>query len=963
MKRITLSLLFLACLLGIKAQNIDLNFTTVSAADIELLNADTVNWYHETDKNNRYHLQPAWNNDQLKANGTVLDFTKGLYFTTSGKASEHNGFVRIDPKNKRLWVDGSKVTIVIPDVAEGKCISMSVKTSKDGEARRVNISDNVTPTSGSFNTDDDGAVENVGVVNTAGDVTLTFTGGMYLYALSITDNESEEGGNEEEPELPITTDYSTAPSSLHNQMVITTDEGTKYYNTESLRSVDISHNKLTLHHEQGDVVVKANEMAFTKADTGGSAVYENEDAKVQITEAKGWLETAYVKFLPFSGASSYHVYVKGGQYDEFTRLDDQLVRNYGDYGRADAVGLKPGNAYMLRVVPVDAEGNEMTSAENTARTIEVKAYDRSGYAHFGVTEGIGAYNNDGTLKANARVIYVTKNTAKTVQLSIKTSSSKEETFTGLQNIIYGFQKGYETRPLAIRIVGTISATDVDSFGSSAEGIQIKGKSAYSQMNITLEGIGDDATITGFGFLIRNCASVELRNFANMLCMDDAISIDTDNEHLWVHNIDVFYGQPGSDEDQKKGDGTIDIKGDSRYITVAYNHLWDSGKASLCGMKSETGPNWISYHHNWFDHSDSRHPRIRTMSVHVYNNYFDGVSKYGVGAAYRSSAFVEANYFRNCKYPMLSSQQGSDIYSDSKGTFSGEDGGIIKAYANYMTGQTRYVTYQQNKTQFDAYEVTARDAQVPSSVAATKGGSTYDNFDTNPALMYSYTPDAAEDVPAIVTGWLGAGRINHGDFQWTFDNSKDDTSHEVNEPLKAAITNYKSALVGIFGDENATSGEQGSGTGEGGEGGNTGGGETGGGETGGGESGTTITGDVTCHFQNKAPSNDAFVVTKDGGTASYSNSKGSVTVNGTTYTYCLKVEKATKVAFTIDQPMTMTLILGSSSKPLVVDGTDAAATTQADGSQITTVSLAAGDHTITRGEGEGHLFFISLASAN
>ena len=29
---------------------------------------------------------------------------------------------------------------------------------------------------------------------------------------------------------------------------------------------------------------------------------------------------------------------------------------------------------------------------------------------------------------------------------------------------------------------------------------------------------------------------------------------------------------------------------------------------MCGMKSETGENWITYHHNWFDHSDSRMAR-------------------------------------------------------------------------------------------------------------------------------------------------------------------------------------------------------------------------------------------------------------------------------------------------------------------------------------------------------------------
>ena len=64
------------------------------------------------------------------------------------------------------------------------------------------------------------------------------------------------------------------------------------------------------------------------------------------------------------------------------------------------------------------------------------------------------------------------------------------------------------------------------------------------------------------------------------------------------------------------------------------------------MKSESGPNYITYHHNWFDHSDSRHARVRTMSVHMYNNYYDGNAKYGVGSTMGSSIYIENNYFRN-----------------------------------------------------------------------------------------------------------------------------------------------------------------------------------------------------------------------------------------------------------------------------------------------------------------------------
>ena len=521
-------------------------------------------------------------------------------------------------------------------------------------------------------------------------------------------------------------------------------------------------------------------------------------APVSISSQGGWFESAYVTWQK-TAELKYNVYVSPAATDSWTKLDNELVREYPDYGRADALGLAAGS-YKFKVVPV-SDGSEVTADATVTDAVEVRAHDRSGFAHVGMPGGIGAYKNDGTLKQGAKVLYVWADNAKTVTLDVITSSKGATTKgTGLQDIIYLYQKGYDTTPLAIRIIGTIKADDMDRFDSSEEGLQVKGNGAYSDMPITIEGVGNDAAFWGFGILCRNCKGTEFRNFAIMLCMDDALSLDTENSNVWIHNMDLFYGKPGSDADQKKGDGTIDIKGDSKYLTIAYNHLYDSGKASLCGMKSESGPNWISYHHNWFDHSYSRHPRIRTMSVHVYNNYFDGNSKYGVGAAHQSEAFVENNYFRNCKYPMLSSKQGSDVATGPKGTFSGEDGGIIKSYGNMIVGAHRVVTYQQNNTEFDCWEASSRNDKVPETVAAKQGGKTYSNFDTDATIMYNYTPDAATNVPSIVMGQYGAGRMQHGDFQWTFDNSVEDTNDEVIEELKSALNNYESTLVGFFGGE-------------------------------------------------------------------------------------------------------------------------------------------------------------------
>lgn len=556
------------------------------------------------------------------------------------------------------------------------------------------------------------------------------------------------------------------------------------------------------------------------------------DGSSYISEEGGWLESAYVEWTSVPNATGFAAYVKKANDADssYVKLDNELIRKYPTYFRADAVGLAAGQ-YVMKVVPY-INGALDESAAFVSGTLDVKANDRSGSAfsskspYYG--KGVGAYNNDGTLKSDAQVVYVTKDTAKTVKADIITGKNgSSETITGFQSIIDAKQKGLDTRPLDFRIIGTIEKNDLDHISSSAEGLQVKGKNAGAELNITIEGIGEDAVIRGFGILCRNVGNVELRNFAVMLCMDDSISVDTDNNTLWIHNLDLFYGSTGGDADQAKGDGTVDVKGKSNFVTVSYNHFWDSGKSSLCGMGSEVTSSHITYHHNWFDHSDSRHPRIRVQSVHIYNNYFDGNAKYGVGVTLGSSAFVESNYFRNCKHPMMSSKQGSDIMENdktgvadfsAKGTFSGENGGVIKAYNNHIEGSdadkfnggVEPVYYDATATgtngkatQFDAYLATTRDEKVPSTVKALAGGSSYNNFDTDTSNFDLGVDEAnitpVEDVPSVVTKY--AGRVNGGDFK--NDKSKytvlnDDKSYAVDTVLKAALSSYTSSLVSVGG---------------------------------------------------------------------------------------------------------------------------------------------------------------------
>lgn len=596
--------------------------------------------------------------------------------------------------------------------------------------------------------------------------------------------------------------HAVARNSKVNQMCVTTNAGdVKYYNTAELASVKFEGNKTVIAPNDGsdndEYDASVREINFAKkVESGENGGIENPAGVVQITEAKAWLESAYLKWVPFEGASSYNVYI------DDKKIDTQLIRQYASYFRADVLGLKAGT-YSIKVVPVNAEGKEMAGA-NTATNLVVKSHNREGFAHFNF-EGIGAYNNDGTLKPDAKVLYITASTAKTVSTDVIVGSkNKKVNAKGFQAIINAYQKGYDTTPIAFRIIGKVSLADLDGISSSSEGIQIKGKSGYSTMNMTFEGVGDDATVYGFGFLVRNSKSVEFRNFAIMRCLDDAMSLDTQNSNIWIHHMDLFYGKKGSAADQAKGDGTVDIKGNSKYVTVAFNHFWDNGKSSMCGMKSETGENWITYHHNWFDHSDSRHARVRTMTVHMYNNYYQHCDVYGIGATSGSNIFMESNYFEAVKRPIMSSLQGTDI-KGSKGTFSGENGGMIKSYGNVFVDKPSgfsYITYADNPVSFDAYEVAKPSDQLPASVKTLVGGTCYNNFDTNPDVMYSHTADNAVDVPSIIEGFYGAGRLNHGDIHFDIPDETVVTSgHQQPLPALANILDsYESGVVKVMGVE-------------------------------------------------------------------------------------------------------------------------------------------------------------------
>ena len=471
------------------------DFTQTPEADVAALTAATAEWSY-TESSNRFESINAISGP-LKAGNVELQLTKGLSFDAPAKK------IRIDVNN-RIQLAGRNVTVTTPALKKGQKVTI-VFASTGNTAVTFDANTNLAKAEG-FVAADKNTVQ-TGKATVAADGAVSFmctVGSINIFSIEVAEASVDPVGQED------VISNSVARNTNVNQALLTLVNGDKlYYDTQSLQAIDFDEESgkvvLTTTSQQQDVLNGSlASLAFAKKmDNGQNPEIDNNG--VVITEAQGWLESAYVKFNLYEGADTYNVYVKGGQYADFTKIDAQLVRNYGTYGRADAVGLMAGS-YSLKVVPV-ANGNELADKGSTASNLTVKNYDRTGYAHFNYS-GVGAYNDDGTLKQGAKVFYVTKNTAKTISTNV--AGAEQNPCVGLQAIIAAYEKGGDTTPIAFRFIGLVEKDDLDYLGSTAEGLQVKGRRADSELNFTFEGIGDDATLRGFGFLARNAKSVEFR---------------------------------------------------------------------------------------------------------------------------------------------------------------------------------------------------------------------------------------------------------------------------------------------------------------------------------------------------------------------------------------------------------------------------------------------------------------------
>jgi pectate lyase len=297
-----------------------------------------------------------------------------------------------------------------------------------------------------------------------------------------------------------------------------------------------------------------------------------------------------------------------------------------------------------------------------------------------------------------------------VAVNVATASAAESSPIG-----WASQNGGTTGGAGGSTVTVTSASALDSAlqSSSRQIIRVSGMISLSGMhkvnsNKSILGVGSGSGLSGGGLNLSDVSNVIIRNLVFRNADDDSINVQTSAHNIWIDHNDLSNGH----------DGLVDIKRGSDFVTVSWNHFHNHDKTALLGHDDGNGSQDIghlrvTYHHNWFDGTTQRHPRVRFGNpVHVYNNYYNGNSGYGVASTCNAGVLVERNYFENVAHPTVT--QTGDSPS-----------GNLRVINNYL--------------------VNSGTEQVRNGASVA-------------AIPYAYTPDANSKVKSIVTAGAGTGKI-------------------------------------------------------------------------------------------------------------------------------------------------------------------------------------------------------------
>ncbi|NMA74794.1 MAG: hypothetical protein GX963_11680 [Bacteroidales bacterium] len=268
-------------------------------------------------------------------------------------------------------------------------------------------------------------------------------------------------------------------------------------------------------------------------------------------------------------------------------------------------------------------------------------------------------------------------------------------------------------------------------------------------NLTIYGT-NDFRMKNIGFFLVRTENIIIRNvYIEMPKADkgaDGISMQK-SKRIWVDHCTFESMNQIKDYE----DGSVDITHQSQDVTVSWNHFIKTQKSCLVGHSSnevEDKDITATFHHNFFDQSSSRHPRVRFGNVHVFNNFFNAVTTYGVGSAMEAKVLVESNYFDNVQLPIdiatfPAKPKGSSWVSNLTDKTAGYIYESDNTYANKPSNALEF--YPFINLEFKVYE--GDKLSTPLAQADFKP-------------PYEYIVDRSEEVNTIVSNGAGVGKLEN-----------------------------------------------------------------------------------------------------------------------------------------------------------------------------------------------------------
>ena len=233
----------------------------------------------------------------------------------------------------------------------------------------------------------------------------------------------------------------------------------------------------------------------------------------------------------------------------------------------------------------------------------------------------------------------------------------------------------------------------------------------SGKDITIEGIGADACINGWGlhFMAESSnptlgKSFEVRNIAFRNVPEDCIgmegvqtgsSLTAPVERCWIHHCSFYAPKISNpaESDKSGGDGACDFKR-GLYFTNSYCYYEGYHKTNLVGASDSNLQYHITYHHNYWKNCESRGPLLRQANVHMYNNVFDGQTSYCMNPRANGYIFSEYNVFVSSKNPMTIKSGAIKSYKDTFTNCKGDqDGTIVSSKSQKVSSNNKYASFE------------------------------------------------------------------------------------------------------------------------------------------------------------------------------------------------------------------------------------------------------------------------------